>query len=348
MIKITNTSLECLKAQIGLRGDCSDADDFDCFIDDLPGIDIVRMSNITTAQNYGPAQVFESISRLSVRQVKSHFMSLLSKTYKHTGVIDDDSITLSGSHEFYGELDEFLVIEIETLTNDKFIERVIDGFRLNIDRDVVGKKFYVRSSDGDEKELTMDLKKGINKIPISIKSSAEKITISFDVSNFKVGIRDNYVNDNTQCGCLVDCCDTRESCSVINLYKSPDGCDLTSTSEYFGFDLCVRCQCSSELVTCYFAQELQMALLYRYGINYLMHVVATDRINQYTHNSKSSIEKLLLNWNGGLDMTTGIKEHSQYWKELKVAVDNAVVSVPSIDSICFDFAGDIVDNALPG
>ena len=341
MLKIKE-SYNCF--DVGVRGLCEDAD---LYLDDLAGINIANLASISGGLDFSPKDTLARIERQSFRQLSRDFKILLSKKYTLNSVLEDESIKLSGSYQWYGEVDEFVSIKVIGYSNDKFVERKIFGFGIVSDRAVEGKKFYLETDRHEKQEIIVNLKKGYNKIDVDVTTDAEFVRISFDVSNFMFGRREDYGNGT--CGCMVNtsCGCDYSKCSHVICETSPDGCDWTETSVLFGFDLCVQCRCSLDKLVCYFSEDLEMAYLYKMGINFLLEAKASTDISVFTRNSEMAIEDLLLRWQGGVDMATSIKHKSEYWRSLGGAVDSIKGSIKELNTKCLKCDSSYLKNDLP-
>jgi len=346
MIRIKD-KYNCLQSQIGLRGLCEDVE-ADCYLDDLPGINLANIADMTDGMDIRPEVVLKKNLNLAAKQLPIDLKMLLAKDFAVRGVIDDDSIKLSGADEWIGMEDKFVAITIQGYSNDKFVERCVNGFGILADRDADGKVFYVETDKHPRQECIFNVRKGYNRIPIDVTTDAEWIRIYFDVSNFKIGRREHYQATSNN-GCCMRCCEADTSkCSYVQCEYSSDGCNWTYTSDYIGFDLCISCRCSPDLIACYFSKELLMPMLYKTGINFLLDAKSSTNLNCYTRNNERQIQDLLLRWSGGVDMSTNLKFSSEYWKSLKSSVESIKHSIEQLDSKCFKCQSNRLINQMPG
>ena len=132
MLKIKDT-YNCF--DVGVRGLC---DDSDVYLDDLPGINIANLASISGGVDFSPKDTLSRLNSQSFRQLGRDFKTALSKKYRVHSILEDDSIKLAGTYDWYGEIDQFVSIRIQAYCSDKFISRKVFGFGVVSDRDVQG------------------------------------------------------------------------------------------------------------------------------------------------------------------------------------------------------------------
>lgn len=316
----------CLDGYIGIRGECTDAT---MYLDDLPGINIIQASEFTNDIELRPIDLVRKSASLAQKELLKDIIDCIN--VKYISIIDDNSIREAGGDDFYGEIDEECEIIIDNLQDDKFTILRTFGFELVSDREVTV-EFKIIDSYGIEEIITADLKKGLNAIPIDKKTNSQSITISFNLKDFKVGSK-----KNKYCGCK-----RTEHCNTCK----PCGCSSV-TSKGIGFNLCIRCESDECAIFKYLIDCLEIAWLYRTGINYLLEAKMSCRETPYTRNKEEDIEHLLTLWMGGYDNQEGVYMKSLYKQKVKQAAKEVEGLLLNSFSKTFQFSGTTTCNVLP-
>lgn len=328
---------------IGVRGYC-DQDPL-LYLDDLPGIDIVKITDIIEGVERSPKDFIDRIVSLSTRELKQNFFGKLGKMkFQISSMVGDHSLKNAGNYTWYGETDVFLSVYAERNALDRFVGIRMHDIGLMVDRDVKGKKFYVETAFGVETH-EIDLRAGYNRININEFTSSEYMRIYFDVSNFKIGMSEYHYsffkNDCLPCQYL----NCSGYCAAVKCEASDDGCDWANFD--FGIDVRIKCEADKCAVLKHFEENLQMPLLYKCGINFLMNAKSSNRLNEYTID-KEGIDSLLLFWNGGHDYRSDQRIKGQYWHNLDSAVNEIAPAIHQLNSKIFKRSGSRIENSLPG
>lgn len=323
----------CLNNYIGIRGECQAAI---IYIDDLPGINIVNASKITDPTIPRPIDLVNKAFRLAQQEVLSDMFAML-PSLKYNQIIDDSSYTTAGKYRFVGMVNQTAYIHIYQNQNDKFVNLHVFGFEIISDR-AITKDFVITDGYGNVSILTADLQIGLNEIMIDKTTESEFIKITFDLMDFKVGIQERYcVDDNYNTHC--------EPC-----HRSHCGCECASVTishANLGFNLCVRCESNECKLIKYLAKQIELPLLYRSGVNYLLEAKMSERINAYTRNKKEDIDEMLTYWMGGFNHETQTGVSSIYKQHLKNSVDKVSMLLRNLNSKIFTHSGSYICNTLP-
>lgn len=323
----------CLDNYIGIRGECQDAT---IFIDDLPGINIVNAASIVDPTIPRPIDLVNKAFRLAQQEVLSDIFALL-PSLMYNAIVDDSSYSTAGKYYFVGETSKTGYIHILKNNNDKFLQLHVFGFEIYSDR-AVTKDFVITDGYGNVDIITANLQIGINEIPLDKTTESEYIKITFDLIDFKVGIQQQFCVDDTFDNNCEPCHRSHCGCECANV--------ITSHSN-LGFNLCVRCEANECKLIKYLAKEIQLPLLYRTGINYLLETKLTNRENAYLRNKEANIDEILTNWMGGFNNETQTGVSSMYKHHLKNSVSKVSKLLYNLNSKIFSHDGSYICNTLP-
>lgn len=323
----------CLDNYIGIRGECQTAT---IYIDDLPGINIVNAADITNNALLRPLDLVNKAFNLAQKEVLLDMFAMLEMNYN--AIIDDHSYSTAGVYRFIGDEPKNGYIHILQNINDKFVNLHVFGFEIISDR-AITKDFMITDGYGNQETITVPLVQGLNEIPLDKITNSEFIKITFDLSDFKVGIQERFcVEETYHSHCLP--CQRSTSC----------GCDcaqVVTSHSNLGFNLCVRCEADECKLLKYLIKEIELPLLYRTGINYLLEVKMSDRINEYTLNKIDDIEELLTYWMGGYNNETNTGVSSVYKQHLKNSIEKVSMLLKNMNSKIFTHSGTFICNTLP-
>ena len=352
-VRIVDSKTACFGDNyIGVRGLCDDEiPDSGLYIDDLPGINLKSAALAADTSTVKGSELLEKSISQAIRVAAMDFIGLMAKSTKglqFNEVLVDDNVRTAGSDSFTEQQDTWVRIKIEkTCLNNKFEKLKAFGFQLqsNCASDCVD--FYVKTSRGEEEVLSAEIKVGINNLDIVIDADVEWVTIEWKIDEGCYGIRSNWLRYAGYC--WKDHCDFEcDPCVYVETESSEDGITWVSSND-FGFNASIQCYADPLALACFYKDALALPIQYLAGAMFFIHVKATDRINEYTENSREMVDEMLLDIVGGLDITTGIKHSSKYWRLLKNAVERNVMSVSNLDNQRFlRCVGDRVTNQLPG
>ena len=333
--------MDCLEKYIGIRGECTKAK---LYLDDLPGINIVKVAEMTDEVDIRPLDMVRKNFRQAKKEVLQDIISMLNIGYNQN--IDDAQYNYAGSSEWYGLVNEDWIIKINKLEKDKFIKLHVFNFALVVDRDVIGAEFTVTDDYGFEEIISQDLTQGINYIEIDHNTKSQWLKLKFNLSNFKVGIKEDAYSYCQSGKCHA--CERTNSCGCaclsVELYK-----DDVLSSDLIGYNLTAQCVADECELLRYLTPSLDMPLIYKTGIHYLLEIKNTQRVNAYVRNSEDEIDAMLTLWMGGYDNVNDVKIYSMYWKKVKQAANNIKSMIYKLNTNIFSNTGNVeVCNTLPG
>lgn len=327
-------------ASVSIRGVCEDAK---LYIDDLAGINVVNAADATEYPDGRPEVLVTKSFKRAKQIVLSDLINLINQDFVMNKVMDESRYDNMGSDIWYGEVNEYLGFKIERNTYNQKVLTGFNGFTFLSDRDA-GTVDFIINCGGEETVHSQGVVKGINRIDIEVDSITD-VRVYFSVLLFKVGRRTNYHYIHHQHRSCTPCANPDGNCHFTDLIKSEDG--IAFESFIYGINLMTRC----EYDTCrwlidYFG-SLSEPLLIQSGIQFLMNVKASNRINAYTRNSMEKIEYLLLQWKGGQDTVTGLAYKSDYWRAITSAYSGIKRAILSDNADVFQINKSTVYNSLP-
>lgn len=325
--------MDCLNDYIGIRGQCCDIEP-ELYIDDLPGVNIMNVADIIQGLEVKPLDLVKRAFGLAIDQVYNDLVHRLSDLYNYNDVICDHEYIYAGNTEYYGEVAQpfNIVINRSEAFVRKFTKICLYELGFVSNKAVTGQEIVIKDEYGTVlKTITTDIEVGYNSIPVHIESTFGKMTIVLDLTNYKIGKNSGYLINN--------CSRCYESGNTNCMYLTTDDANV-------GFDVKAKVIADKCAIIKYFFEALKVSLLYKTGINYLLEVKMTNRVNSYTRNSADKIDELLLIWTGGVS-PTGQKYTSAYWTALSVAVESIATSLKSLRTEVFKYSGSSVCNNLP-
>ena len=331
---IINQSLDCLEGLVGIAGGCEDEQSYSgLYVDDVEGINILNAAAIADSEIGTGKNLLERALKTAQRRTVSDFLSQMSKApslLQFKSIIEDNSVRMAGNDTWYGADGEWVSIYLEKYDTRKFelLSLFNFGFISNGASECVE---ICIEDDRTIREEQINVRVGYNPIPMLINSNSQFVRISIKVDGFQIGKKKDYLVFGA--GCLKTCDVYSSKCIVMTCQTSADKVSWIDVTDYFGFDIVAQCKCDPNALACIFADQLALPIQLYAAASVLIEGMTTDRINHVKENGNEIIEKQLLRLVGGLDMTTGIKHDSDYWRSLQSAVDVARASIGSLSDI---------------
>jgi hypothetical protein len=133
------------------------------------------------------------------------------------------------------------------------------------------------------------------------------------------------------------------NCSYLEVFVN----GVFTANEKIGFDLTTRCEADECALVKFLCPILDLPLLYKTGINYLLEAKMSGRINAYLRNTEDGIEHMLTLWQGGYDNQNQTNIPSIYWQKIKQVAEKVTHLLRSKNSPLFTHSGSTVCNTLP-
>lgn len=291
---------------IGVRGACeSDTPTSGLYINDLPGITFKRGTMAANAEDLTAKAMFERLSTLAVDHVKNDFIRELSSQYQFNRVLNRHTYGYYEDDEVYSVVASGLGLEIERCIIDPFTSIYVESVDIWT-QTIEEVQFTV--TDGVNTELcdVTTNADGITNVRLDFESKQEKIYITFDGATVRQSTWDKYCYDYC-----------KDACGVF--VRGYDSGNYTGT--FYGLRPRVQERCDKDALFCQYEELLRYPILYQMGIRFLQEAIHTDRYNPFVVNAKESLEQLMIEWNGGLDVVTGVKKRGEYWRQLYSSID---------------------------
>ncbi len=320
----------CRTNYIGIKGECYDTDPT-LYLDSLPGVNLIAASNFTNETLIRPKDLVEKCYEQAEKEVLA---DVLSKTgFQYNSIIEDKTYQQAGTYSYYGLNSDTVQIKCWKRGSDKFVKLHVFDFEIVSDR-IATVDFVISDAYGVVDTVTIELQVGLNTIDIDHFTKSEYLKITFDLDLFKIGVRESYANyqSGTCRPCAVSC---EAGCTYVEINKS------------IGFNMSVRCEADECQIIKYLGNVLDLPLLYKTGILYLLEAKASGRVNSYLTNKSDAIDMLLMMWSGGSD-SMGNNYPSIYYGKVKQAASQIEQLMKKIKSAAFTYEGSFISNHLPG
>ena len=291
---------------VSVRDLCDCESSSGIYADDLPGISLVK---IALTSDDTAAELVKKINRQTNRKIFADLISKLGAKYTFKDITQNVELNTLGKDSFFGNDDNFYGWKIDFDCVDKYKRNHISSLEIYVKTEVEVKKTIYLFDGLEEYREEVVLKNGLNKIPISFDANSDCVYLFLNLCDIELGI------SPSKCACdSYEYCKCN-TCASISYVMSEDGMEWVG-ADALGVRLCVQCKLSVENILCQFRDELNLAYQYLFGIMFANHVLNSGRCNYYVTNSESDMERLLLQWNGGIDKVTGWKVKGEYWKLL--------------------------------
>lgn len=323
--------MNCLEGYIGIRNLCG-SENARIYLDELPGIDLIGLSDVVSDVST-VEELLNSSFYLGTNQVFADWLNLISDDYVINDNIGEIHIDTIGSTEI--EItDNSLTLEFNRYKNDRYYNIYIKELAINVIPDNSSIDVTIET-DYDQETFTIEKK---SKVLILLRNKyyrSKKIEITLD-SNDPLNITKstNYPYNTFH---------NKYSCSPCD---SVNGCFEFKGHENIGVLFSGSCAINKCSLLEDFFEDLRLPILYATGIQYLLAAKASNRVNYYVRNVEK-IDFLLNEWRGAIDVTTGIKTNSQYWRYMKVAAEKTKTKIKNSRSDLFKRQGSYVCNSLP-
>lgn len=284
------------------------------YADDLAGVSLRSMS-LTAEDGESAQDLVRKINRQTRRKLFADLISVLGSKYSFNDVKDTVELNTLGKDTYIGDDDNFYGIKIDFACTDKFKKNHISLLEFYVKTDVDVKKTIYLFDGLEEYREEVVLKRGLNKIPISFTANSDCVYLFLNLCGIEIG------HSHASCQCDQSQYCYCNDCASISYVKSTDG-DTWEYTDAFGIRVCVQCKTNIENILCQFQDDLNLAYQYLFGIMFVNHALNSGRCNYYVYNSENDLERLLLQWNGGVDKVTGWSVKGEYWKLLNNFCDN--------------------------
>lgn len=274
--------------ELGLRHSCGDInEDARYFVNDLPGISIKRLADTANSDFENAKELFYKILRSSTDIVKNDFLAELSRYKQINSLYDNTHIRLYGTETSGEGFFAFDKLDLEDFTS-VYLKSIIVKFNINTD-------ILITITDGTTTTtVTKSVTKGFNVLALNYQFASDSGRVSFTSTDWETG-------NNMNCNC--------DSACSNYIYTSN-----------IGFNAFMRVD--KDQIVCQYAEFLEYALWWKFGIMTMWEVLNTDRVNYLVDNSKSQAKENIANWDSNDPQNLG-----DYRKALKQCVESIKDSI---------------------
>ena len=311
--------MNCLDNYIGLKGYCSEVTpESGLYINDLSGIDLKLLANISNPDQPSYKEVWESLYTKSVNQLQSDVLIRSQKFFKTnillansiTGFYEDPFETETSSNHLKGT-----TIEVDYNTS-KYISIFLNHVQLYLSSAVNGNIYIYNLMNGqllDTIAFTGSIGNNIININKNYKTYGQetKIFVCYDGN-----IGNSIKTDNVG---LTEIAETRGAKITVGSTVLKD--NLTLDGDSYGLIANFNLKCDISEFICTSKDLFKMAFYYLLGANIQFERLTSNRLNKYTLTKTQEEIK---------DLHDEYKEY--YEKQLDVILDNLN---PNSDQICF-------------
>lgn len=280
----------CFDNYIGLRGACEDSTPISgMYINDLAGISLKTIANLSTEKSASFKEVWESIYRRSVNEMQSDIFIMMQEFIK-TNILYENAIVGRLCNPPVAEIasNHYKGIAI-SVNESKNTEIFINDVQLYLDSAEDSEIRIYNYNDGALLDtISFNGIQGLNTIYINkrytIYGQRKKIFVCYDGNIPSIQSKAVYIDTDcgyaTICGAKID----------IGTQVIEDNLDFDA--EGHGLIINFNIVCSVDNFICSIRDLLKMALLYKLGENVMLERLTSDRINQYTMVNMEQAEKL--------------------------------------------------------
>lgn len=320
---------------ISVRGYCGSVEPRSgLFINDLAGISIKRIVGIADEELVRGEQMFNTIEKMAIELTVNDFLAVVTKKLQPISVIGTHDVRFSNTHgDWTTPQAGFYVIRLTSWELSPYSSIRINSVNFYAQSAVSGVE--VRIVDGvNTYTKTINVVAGLNTIRFDKVYQSTQVEIHIPSDELiLINSYQYYSYFNDVCGG----CTGFDGCMGIQGFHLLDG--TYTNSDYNGVGFSVSCVCDTQKMACAYLYDLRYAVWYKFGILLAEEMIGTDRINPYANASKIDAERMLLQWNGGVDEATGIRTGGEYWKRLNQAIDQILPSLKASCNVCFSCSG---------
>jgi len=305
------------------------------YVNDLEGINIIRVSQLTDSENPNIKTKFKSIYR---KTSSEFFQDII------TG-LDYDNLEFNSSSDglsFLGEYgttsddceeyDEigFLVsknycdpLAILNVSDISFITCESFDFTVEIrEKGIVTKSIQVKTNAGL-----------VNKVRIDYSTFADEFELVLNICG-------QSIYNRSSCGSTANSCiDYECKCFKVQPIHKLVGEEIFSNSLFNGIKISGACICDPVTLICKYANQLAVPFRYKLGIAIIEDALNSDNITPLTTANKEYNIQLLKSWMGMRDPVSGVYMAGKYPQSLKNVLKFISKAGKKINSDCIVCTG---------
>lgn len=331
-------SLDCFGSNyIGILGDCSNANEIPSsglYVNHISGVSLHLASKVSDAEYNTGVSMLKTLLDEAIRLTCNEFLCNL-KGFSFNSITDLKSTGRHNSDFIENTYQGEQGFEFELATNDRFQELYIESINVNSDENRPAVDFLI--IDGCEvTRKTFDLVCGFNELRMEYAAKGSKVQIVTDISTW-ANVPSTYYN-NSVGGCNCKCYDDNgNDCYTIrSIQKLGTQANYEYGGNSAGMVVNSQCRCSESKFICQFKDKLSFAIRLRMAALFFKEVVTTTRNNPLANVQENIARERFAEIMGGDNPTTGFKENSEYWAELKRIAKQSEVAINKLKSKCID------------
>lgn len=324
-------NLNCIGTNyIGIRGDCDSSEPTSgLYINDLPGMSLKLASSLADEQQVTGVQLIRDFEKQAVRMVWNDIQAKLAKTIILKRVTDQ---FVTGYYDY--DTPDYLApvaaevgLQLKKLDYDPYTGIRINYVEVRANTTASGQTLKIIEG-ANTTSYTFDIQAGIPvRVYTNYASAGGEIRIVVDATALE--LEDVNVGGGNNTSCINDhCCRFGECADVW-------GWDGTKeTSQSYGIIANISCECSQEQILCAYSDMIAPAVQMKLAILIMLERLASSRVNYLVQNNDESAREMLLAWNGGVNLHSGIETPSAYWRLVGQIAASIKASITNQNSAC--------------
>lgn len=281
--KTLTTTVSCLEALVGIRTECSIAEEYPFYIEDIEGLDIKALAGVAKGTNLNGVDFARQLINSSAREMLGDIELLMNNGYKINNIVGSicSSCTLSASY-----LSNTGII-VKTL--NKSIYSIIRITKLMVLVNVSGSKVIVIDDGVAPKTYTATFTAGIL-APLNLNYSTNEKSVKIYFQDATVPLGLVSCSTSSSCGCgSKGTSQVQQDIVITGLLNGAE-----NTNQY-GFLPCVSLECSNEILLCTMIKQAPnifgLTLLYKFGEKYYANKQVSHRTNEtVSFNEEDQVE----------------------------------------------------------
>jgi hypothetical protein len=324
-------NLDCIGTNyIGIRGDCDNTEPTSgLYINDLPGMSLKLASSLADEQQVTGVQMIRQFEQQALRMVWSDIRSKLSKTIIIQRVTD---MFVTGYFDYdtpvyLAPVAAEVGLQLKKLDYDPYTNIRINYVEVRANTTASGLTLKI-TEGANVTPFTFDIQAGIpTRVYTNYAASGGEVRITVDATALE--LEDISIGGGNSTACVDSCRCRFGDCAEVW------GWDGTQeTSQGYGLVANISCECSQEQFLCAYSDMIAPAVQMKLAILIMLERIASNRINYIVQNGKESAEQMLLAWQGGINLHSGIETPSEYFRIVSQISDSIKNSLTHQNSAC--------------
>lgn len=327
---------------IGIRYECNASTPTSgLYIDDLPGISLKVASMAADDETVTGVNLIRQLEQQAIREVWNDLQAKLTKYIQLNTIIDQRQIGLHRDDitiQYLPVQAANVGLQVEKSDCDPYTSIQVNYIDIRSNSTVAGKVLSIDDC-GTVTNYTFDAVAGcVARIYTNYKAISGKLLITVDASDLEL---ENLPLWNG-CACVAKCGCQQYGCFNVDGW---DGTKEVSTAN--GMTANISCICSPEPFLCSIQNQIAMGVQLRLGMLLMHEILTSSRCNFFIRNTKEQARELLLQWEGGINMSDGIEVKSRYWRLIGQTAEQIKGSIQNNGSACISCSGMTATETIP-